>query len=148
MIIYATIRLPMNQVTVQQHPSGTHPMNNDLDLLTLGEAATLLKVSVVTLRRWIKQGRLPAYHVGPRKVRIKRSDLTRAFTPTYHEEVSAMPERIPVRPLTDAEVRAGLEALKESAALIERLRERRKGQPLAPSWPVIRQEREARSKRL
>jgi excisionase family DNA binding protein len=40
-------------------------MNSDLDLLTLKEAATLLKVSVVTLRRWIKQGRLPAYHVGP-----------------------------------------------------------------------------------
>jgi hypothetical protein len=57
-------------------------------------------------------------------------------------------ERITVRPLTYAEVSQGLEALKESEALIERLRERRRGQPLAPSWPVIRQEREARSKRL
>jgi excisionase family DNA binding protein len=123
-------------------------MNSDLDLLTLNEAATLLKVSVVTLRRWIKQGRLPAYHVGPRKVRIKRSDLSKAFTPTYQEEVSVVPERIPIRPLTDQEVREGLEALKESEAFIERLRERRRGQPLAPSWPVIRKEREARSKRL
>lgn len=123
-------------------------MNNDLDLLTLDEAATMLKVSIVTLRRWIKQGRLPAYHVGPRKVRIKRRDLTKAFTPTMQEEVNAMPERIPIRPLTDAEVRQGLEALKESEALIERLRERRKGQPLAPSWPLIRPEREERSKRL
>jgi excisionase family DNA binding protein len=123
-------------------------MNQDLDLLTLPEAAKLLKVSVVTLRRWIKQGRLPAYHVGPRKVRIKRSDLTKAFTPTYQEEVSAVPERMTIRPLTDAQVREGLEALKESEALIERLRERRSGQPLAPSWPMIRQEREARSKRL
>ena len=59
-----------------------------------------------------------------------------------------MPERIPVRPLSDAEVRQGLEALKESEAFLQRLRERRKGQPLAPSWPLIRQEREARSKRL
>jgi excisionase family DNA binding protein len=148
MIIYATIRLPMNQVTVQQHPSGIRPMNSDLDLLTLGEAAKILKVSVVTLRRWIKQGRLPAYHVGPRKVRIKRSDLTKAFTPTYQEEVSAVPERITVRPLTDEEVRQGLEALKESEGFIQRLRERRKGQLLSPSWPLIRQEREARSKRL
>jgi excisionase family DNA binding protein len=138
----------MNQVTVQQHTSGIRPMNSDLDLLTLAEAAKLLKVSIVTLRRWIKQGRLPAYHVGPRKVRIKRRDLTKAFTPTDQEEVSAMPERIPIRPLTDAEVNQGLAALKESEALIERLRERRKGQPLAPSWPLIRQEREARSKRL
>jgi excisionase family DNA binding protein len=148
MIIYATMQLSMTQVAVRQHSSGIRPMNSDLDLLTLGEAAKLLKVSIVTLRRWIKQGRLPAYHVGPRKVRIKRSDLTKAFTPTYQEEVSAMPERIPVRPLTDAEVREGLEALKESEALLQRLRERRKGQPLAPSWPLIRQEREARSKRI
>jgi excisionase family DNA binding protein len=123
-------------------------MNSDLDLLTLDEAAKLLKVSIVTLRRWIKQGRLPAYHVGPRKVRIKRSDLTKAFTPTYQEEVSAVPERITVRPLTDEEVRQGLEALKESEGLIQRLRERRKGQPLAPSWPLIRREREERSKRI
>jgi excisionase family DNA binding protein len=123
-------------------------MNSDLDLLTLTEAATLLKVSVVTLRRWIKQGRLPAYHVGPRKVRINRSDLSKTFTPTNQEEVSAMPERSTIRPLTDVEVRAGLEALQESRAFIERLQERRKGQPLAPSWPLIRQDREARSKRL
>jgi excisionase family DNA binding protein len=123
-------------------------MDRDLDLLTLDEAATLLKVSVVTLRRWIKQGRLPAYHVGPRKVRIKRSDLAKAFTPTAQEEVSVVPESIPIRPLTDAEVREGLEALKESEALLQRLRERRKGQPLAPSWPLIRKEREARSQRL
>src|ERR671914_33911 len=31
------------------------PMDCDLDLLTLGEAAKLLKVSVVTLRRWINR---------------------------------------------------------------------------------------------
>ena len=148
MTIYDTISLLMNQVTVQQHSAGIRPMNSDLDLLTLGEAAKLLKVSIVTLRRWIKQGRLPAYHVGPRKLRIKRSDLTKAFTPTYQEEVSAVPERITIHPLTDQEVSQGLEALKESEALIEQLRERRKGQPLAPSWPLIRQEREARSQRL
>jgi excisionase family DNA binding protein len=123
-------------------------MVNDWDLLTLAEAATLLQVSIVTLRRWIKQGRLPAYHLGPRKVRIKRSDLAQAFTPTSQEEVSAMPESLTIRPLTDAEVREGLEALKESEALIQHLRERRNGQPLAPSWPLIRKEREARSQRL
>jgi hypothetical protein len=80
-------------------------MNSDLDLLTLPEAATLLKVSVV-------------------------------------------PERSTIHPLTDQEVQVGLAALKESAALIERLRERRRGKPLAPSWPMLRQEREERSQRL
>jgi excisionase family DNA binding protein len=138
----------MNQLPVQHHHAGSRPMNSDLDLLTPPEAAALLKVSVVTIRRWIKQGRLPAYHVGPRKVRINRSDLSKAFTPTNQEEVSAMPGRSTIRPLTDAEVRAGLEALQESRAFIERLQERRRGKPIAPSRPLIRQEREERSKRL
>src|SRR5919106_4203425 len=148
MIIYATIRLPMNQATVQQHPPGIRPMNSDLDLLTLTEAAELLKVSVVTLRRWIKQGRLPAYHVGPRKVRIKRSDLSKAFTPTSQEEVSALPERIIVRPLTDEEVSQGLAALQEADAVIAAIRERRGGKPLSSSVPLIRQAREERAKHL
>ena len=34
-------------------------MDCDLDLLTLGEAAKLLKVSVVTLRRWINRAGSP-----------------------------------------------------------------------------------------
>jgi excisionase family DNA binding protein len=148
MNIYDTISIPMNQVPVPHHLSGIGALNQDLDLLTLPEAAALLKVSVVTIRRWIKQGRLPAYHVGPRKVRINYSDLSKAFTPARREEVSVVPERSTIRPLTDQEVQAGLAALKESEALIERLRERRRGQPLAPSWPMLRQEREARSKRL
>jgi excisionase family DNA binding protein len=143
MITYASIRIPMNETLFPHHYD-----SSDFDLLTIVEAAKLLKVSTVTLHRWIKQGRLRAYHVGPRKVRIKRSDLTKLLTLSTREEVSAVPERIPVRPLTDAEVREGLEALKESEALIQRLRERRQGQPLAPSWPLIRKEREERSKRL
>jgi excisionase family DNA binding protein len=138
----------MNQVPVQQHHSGIRPMNSDLDLLTLTEAATLLKVSVVTLRRWIKQGRLPAYHVGPRKVRIKRSDLSKAFSPTMQEEVSAVPERWTIRPLTDQEVQEGLAALKEADAVIEAIRERRGGKPLDCSVSLIRQSREERAKQL
>jgi excisionase family DNA binding protein len=123
-------------------------MNTDWDFVTPTEAATLLKVSVVTLRRWIKQGRIPAYHLGPRKVRINRRDLTKAFTPAHQEEVNAVSERIIARPLTDAEVRQGLDALHESEAFLQKLRERRKGRPLSPDWPLIRKEREARSKRL
>ena len=45
------------------------------DLLTRAEAAKLLKVSPVTISRWLKQGRLPAYRLGPRAVRIRRADL-------------------------------------------------------------------------
>lgn len=124
-------------------------MATDLDLLTIAEAAKMLKVSTVTLRRWIKQGRILAYHVGPRKVRIKRSDLTKAFTPTYQEEVSAVKEFIPaIQPLTEEEVARGLRAMQEADAVIEAIRSRRQGKPLSSSAPIIRQAREERSKQL
>ena len=56
--------------------------------------------------------------------------------------------QITIKPLTDEEVRQGLEALKESEALIQRIRERRKGKPLPSSWRLIRQAREECSKKI
>ena len=34
------------------------------DLLTIAETARALKVSTVTIHRWLKQDRLPSYHLG------------------------------------------------------------------------------------
>jgi excisionase family DNA binding protein len=42
--------------------------------LTPQEVSSLLRVSVYTVRRWIKEGSLPAYKVG-RGWRIRESDL-------------------------------------------------------------------------
>lgn len=129
-------------------------MVDALDLLTVAEAAKMLKVSAVTLRRWIKQGRLPAYQVGPRKVRILREDLAKALTPTYLAEVSAMQERTPVsttltvRPLTEDEVAQGLAAMQEADKAIEAMRECRQGKPLSSSAPLIRRARAERSRQL
>jgi excisionase family DNA binding protein len=47
----------------------THPF------LTPEEVSDLLQVSVYTVRRWIKQGELPAYKVG-RLWRIDKVDLS------------------------------------------------------------------------
>ncbi|MGD2147417.1 MAG: helix-turn-helix domain-containing protein [Anaerolineae bacterium] len=44
--------------------------------LTPEEVSDLLQVSVYTVRRWIKQGELPAYKVG-RLWRIDQVDLSR-----------------------------------------------------------------------
>lgn len=43
-----------------------------MDLLTVREAAAMLRVSQVTLRRYVASGRLPAVRVG-RNVRIERT---------------------------------------------------------------------------
>ncbi len=129
-------------------------MVNALDLLTTAEAARLLKVSPVTLRRWIKQGRLPAYHVGPRKVRLRREDLARVLTPTNQQEVSYIQKRAPttsslfIKTLSDDEVAKGFAAMQEADAVIEAILARRKGMPLDSSAPLIRRERGKRSKQL
>src|SRR5438876_6297639 len=98
------------------------------DWLTITEAAHLLKVSRVTLHRWLKDGRLPAYHVGPKAVRIRRSDLAAVMRPVRGKEVTSVTEATPapiqtaIRPLTDEEVARGWAALKSSDEFVARLR--------------------------
>lgn len=43
--------------------------------LSPAEAAAYMGVNDSTIRRWIYKGLLPAQRVGPRLLRIKRSDL-------------------------------------------------------------------------
>lgn len=47
---------------------------SQVNFLTPEEVSMLLRVSVYTVRRWIKDGALPAYKVG-RGWRIERADL-------------------------------------------------------------------------
>lgn len=48
--------------------------HNSLHLITTKEAAEMLKVSQLTVYRWIKTKRLPAYKIG-KNIRIKLADL-------------------------------------------------------------------------
>jgi excisionase family DNA binding protein len=50
------------------------PLEGERSFLTPREVSGMLRVSTQTVRRWIKQGKLPAYRVG-RAWRIKRADL-------------------------------------------------------------------------
>ncbi|MFN8558270.1 MAG: helix-turn-helix domain-containing protein [Dehalococcoidia bacterium] len=50
----------------------------DGDLLTLAEAARLLRVSRITVHRWVQRGRLPSYRVGPKAIRIPAATWTRS----------------------------------------------------------------------
>lgn len=51
------------------------------EYLTLQEAADRYHVSVMTLRRRIRSGALPAVHSGARLIRIPASALEQLFTP-------------------------------------------------------------------
>jgi len=50
-------------------------------LLTPEDAAAMLGVCGASVHRFIKQGRLPAYRVGPRLIRVRRSDVEAFLQP-------------------------------------------------------------------
>jgi excisionase family DNA binding protein len=54
--------------------------NTTSPYLTLDEAAAYIGVHPWTLRRWINEGRLRAYRVGKRLLRIRRSDVDALLT--------------------------------------------------------------------
>lgn len=47
----------------------------ELEYLTAKEAADLLRVHVVTVRRWVRAGELPSVRPGEKVIRIPRSVL-------------------------------------------------------------------------
>ena len=49
--------------------------------LTIGEVAFILRLNASTIREAIASGRLPAYRVGERSIRIRRSDLSSMIQP-------------------------------------------------------------------
>lgn len=91
-------------------------LDHDTDLLTVREAAGLLKVSAVTLHRWLKQGRLPAQRVGPKAIRIRRRDLASVIAPPQMagEVANALYQKVrsrdPDRHLTGEEAQEALTA--------------------------------------
>jgi excisionase family DNA binding protein len=80
------------------------------DYYTVAEAAQRLNVSHSTVWRWVRSGKLPAYRVGSRNIRIKQSELDKMV-----EEVHAEPDwknmtfeerrKYLLRPLTNEERR-------------------------------------------
>lgn len=58
------------------------------EFYTIPEAARLLQVSQATVWRWIQADKLPAYRVGPRRIRIKREELETVIRPARQKEMS------------------------------------------------------------
>ncbi|BBX91359.1 helix-turn-helix domain-containing protein [Mycolicibacterium boenickei] len=49
-------------------------------LITINEAAAFLRVHHRTIRKYIADGDLPAYHLGAKAVRLRRSDVEDLLT--------------------------------------------------------------------
>jgi excisionase family DNA binding protein len=53
---------------------------NSSDLLTVGEAADLLRLKVSTIRAWVLQRRIPFVKLGGKRVFLRRQDLAALVT--------------------------------------------------------------------
>lgn len=115
-----------------------------IELLTIKEAALLLRVSTVTISRWIKQGRLAANYVGPRSIRIRRDDLDSLLTSARGRAAAHMPDQ-DLMPMTDEEVGRFQAAIERAELVRSKMLMLRNGKPFASSAELIAREREARS---
>ena len=138
------------------------------DSYTVPEAARVLGVNHSTVWRWVEAGRLPAQRVGVRGIRIRKADLAAVIGPAQQrsreETPAAAPSALPVpppeaaaapapppqgpaalQPLADEEIARALAALDQAARLREAILARRHGEPLSPSWLLIRPPREERA---
>lgn len=50
-------------------------------IISVSDAAAMTGVCSKTIRRWIADGRLPAYRVGPKLIRVDIDDLAALLTP-------------------------------------------------------------------
>ena len=127
-------------------------ITTETEWLTTAEAAKTLKVSPLTISRWIKQGRLAASRVGPRAVRIRRDDLEGIMSPIIDRADQPDDERWPPRPgppaITDHIRAQRLAAIEQARIHGEAILARRNGVPLISSAEIIREMREERSSQL
>jgi excisionase family DNA binding protein len=124
----------------------------DEEYLTVAEAAALLRVAASTIRRWIRQGDIPAYRIGKRRVALRRADVNTLIAPVRpeavpsHYEIHTDPGEI--RKLTPEEVRRGLDALERLKQINKKIMAERGGKPLRPSLEIIHEMCEERDRQL
>jgi excisionase family DNA binding protein len=122
------------------------------EYLTVAEAATLLRVAPSTIRRWIREGDVPAYRIGRRRVGLKRDDLSSLITPARPGvETSGKPaddQKWEPRRLTPEEQQRALEALDRARRHAAETTARRGGKLFPPSWITINEQRDERTRQL
>jgi len=123
------------------------------ETLSVAEAAELLKVSKSTLWRWIDRGDLPAYRVGRRRIRLKRTDIeNRLVAARELRHVQQVPiytsvEDVPRR-LTPEEQARGFDALNRLRELQEVMLARNGGKLFSSSTDLINEARDERTRQL
>ena len=120
------------------------------DFYTIHEAARTLRVSVSTVWRWIDAGKLAAYRVGQRRVRIKKADLATMVKPFREGRVKMAKSKEPIETfkMSPSEAADQLTVIQKARYLQEQILASRCGVPLPPCWQDINEAREQRGAQL
>lgn len=116
------------------------------EYVTIAEAADIVGVARSTIRRWIREERIPAYRLGDRRITLKRDDLRRLYSPLHPTDQLDDLQDIP--PMSDEERRHALQVLRTVEAFREELIRKRGGKPFRPAAEVIREMRDERTREL
>src|SRR2546423_679831 len=109
------------------------------ELLTVAEAARLLRVTPHTIYRWISAGRLPAVRYSTRTIRIRPSELGLTSPPAAHDPSSVYRPTPSTTPSPDEdEEREEIKRLMEEYRM-RRDRPRPADAPPRGSWEALRQ---------
>ncbi len=126
----------------------------EAEFITVAEAAKALRVSRSTIWRWIDLGRLPAYRVGQRRIRLKSSEVADLITPARALEgrEGAFEQRKReqlARPLTTQEKEHALAALAAAEQLQQQILARDGVKQFTPSSSELLDElRDERTRQL
>lgn len=122
----------------------------DEQLISVAEAAKLLQVSQSTLWRWIDSGKLPAYRIGLRRIRLKRADLQQLVSPARPENSGATASTQPQtgRRLSELEKRRALAALDVIEQHAKEIVAKRGIERFSDSTEILYELRDERSKQL
>jgi excisionase family DNA binding protein len=130
------------------------PMSTSVDeqYVSLAAAAKLLGVHIATVRRWVDSGILEAYRLGPRRLLVKREDLDRLISPARVEPSAGSGMRyrdsVALRPLTPEEKAHALAAMEAARQLAAEIQASRGGKLFSPSWEIINESRDERTRDL
>ena len=104
------------------------------------------------VRRWIREGDVPAHRIGRRRVALRRADLARLITPARPAAETksnvAVDDPIVGRRLTPEEKQHALEVMDRIQQRAKEIQARRGGKLFPPAWITINEQRDERTRQL
>lgn len=116
------------------------------EYVTVADAADLLGVAQSTIRRWIKEERVPTYRLEDRRILLKRDQLSGLYSSLHTTDELDDLRNVPL--MTAEERRHAMNVVRELERSRDELVRKRGGKPFLPAEGVIREMRDERTREL